>query len=162
MFVRWIVRKHKNELASHITFHDAYLVESYRDKNGNPRQRTLSYLGNLRQIDNEFPIIERKLFLSQVAFVLQHMPELSAHEREKILEQLHQTVPPLTKEEMLFVLRQNLYLYGQWFNPNDQELPSPEELQHLMKSAEHPVEPLLNFANLSLNKKQAVGLQNTQ
>ena len=160
MFIRWIVRKHKNEYASHITFHDAYLVESYRDKNGNPRQRTISYLGNLRQVDHEFPIIERKLFLSQVSFVLQHMPELSTYEQEKIIEQLHQTVPPLTKEEMLLILRQNLHFYGQWFHPNGHELPSPEELHHLIKSSEQPLEPLLNFATLSSNRKQTITMQN--
>lgn len=161
MFIRWIVRKHKNEYASHITFHDAYLVESYRDKKGDPRQRTISYLGNLRQIDNEFPIIERKLFLSQVSFVLQRMPELSAQQRERIFEQLHQTVPPLTKEEMLFILRQNLHLYGQWFHPNGHELPSPEEIHHLIQNSNQPVEPLVNFVNFSPNKKQVMGLQNS-
>jgi predicted MarR family transcription regulator len=59
MYVRWVVRKHKNASVADTSFHDAYLVESYRDENGNPRQRTICYLGNIRQIAGEFPAIER-------------------------------------------------------------------------------------------------------
>lgn len=158
MYIRWIVRKHKNEVASHIAFHDAYLVESYRNEKGQPRQRTLAYLGNLRQIDETFPVIERKLFLSQAAIVLHHMPDLAAQDREKIIQDLHETVPPLTKEEMLYILRQNINLYSHWFYHHEDDLPSIEEMHGLLKNPEPPLEPLLDFANIAANKDTQLAL----
>ena len=78
MYIRWIVRRHKNASTANVVFHDAYLVESFRDLRETPRQRMVCYLGNIRQIDDEFPAIERELFLLRAERILASTPGVSA------------------------------------------------------------------------------------
>ena len=96
VYIRWVVRKHKNASVADMTFHDAYLVESFRDEVGNPRQRTISYLGNIREIGDEFPTIERELFMLRAERILSSLPELNGDERNEVLDLLRQRVLPLS------------------------------------------------------------------
>lgn len=130
MYIRWIIRKHKNEHAAHLSFHDAYLVESYRDENRKPRQRVVSYLGNIRQFDGEFPGVERELFLLRAQGILHEVQDLSHVEREKLLNQLHSTVAPLTRREMLEGFRNTLRWYYQW-GSSDECDSAHEEMQEI-------------------------------
>ena len=118
MFIRWIVRGHKNDDVADVTFHDAYLVESFRDEGGQPRQRTLSYLGNIRQIGQEFPGIERELFLLRAELILNSLPNLSDADRKDVLGQLRQRVPPLEEQEVREAFQGNLKWYFQWWEEN--------------------------------------------
>lgn len=135
MYIRWVKRAHKNNLVADVVFHDAYLVESYRNEDGKPRQRTITYLGNIRQIGNEFPIIERELFLLRAENVLRCMLDLSPADCEQILDQLHQKVPPLSREEMMEGFQNTLRWYYYWWQKHG-EPPTRSEIQHLIDRAE--------------------------
>jgi hypothetical protein len=103
MYVKWVIRRHKNEELANITFYDAYLVQSYKNEDGEPRQRTLAYLGNLRQIDGIFPVIERALFYIRMEENLYHnLPSgtLTEEERGKLYNGLSAVAPPPTEEEI--------------------------------------------------------------
>lgn len=103
MYVKWVVRRHKNEELANITFYDAYLVQSYKNEEGEPRQRTIAYLGNLRQIDNVFPVIERALFYIRMEENLYYnLPAgtLNDEERGKLYNGLSAVAPPPTTEEI--------------------------------------------------------------
>lgn len=134
MFVRWIVRGHKNSEIANVTFHDAYLLESYRDENGNPRQRTITYLGNLREIDSEFPTIERELFLIRADCILETLAELSAEDRDDILNQLKQRVKPLNEEEVMIGFKNTIRWYYRWWQDNGR-VPSVDDLVKQIKKA---------------------------
>lgn len=103
MYVKWVIRRHKNEELANINFYDAYLVQSYKNEAAEPRQRTICYLGNLRQIEGAFPIIERALFYVRMEEILQrHLPKelQSKEERVKLYQGLSAVVAPPTTEEM--------------------------------------------------------------
>ncbi len=134
MYIRWIVRGHKNSEVADVTFHDAYLVESYRDENGSPRQRTVSYLGNIRQLGDEFPGIERELFLLRAEIILDSLPELSPLDREDVLKQLREKVPPLDAAEMMIGFKNTLRWYFTWWRENGGE-PNNLELHHMIEKA---------------------------
>jgi len=113
MYVKWVVRRHKNEELANIAFYDAYLVQSYKNEVSEPRQRTLAYLGNLRQIDGIFPVIERALFYVRMEITLTHaIPAalLTDEERNKLYQGLSSVAPPPTEEE----IRQSESLNRQW------------------------------------------------
>lgn len=131
MFVRWIVRGHKNSELADVTFHDAYLVESYRDDQGRPRQNTVAYLGNIRQLGEEFPAIERELFLMRARLIMQSMPELDGETIEQTLRQLQDKIPPLTAEEMQFGFENSLLWYFQWWQVNG-GTPSREDILEML------------------------------
>lgn len=135
MFIRWIVRGHKNAEAADVAFHDAYLVESYRDLDGEPRQRTVSYLGNIRQIGGEFPGIERELFLLRAELILNSLDEVSPAEGEQILCQLHQKVPPLNAAEVMVGFQNTLRWYCRWWQENGQQ-PSQADLLGMIEQAQ--------------------------
>lgn len=141
MYVRWVVRRHKNVLSADTAFYDAYLVESYRDERGAPRQRTICYLGNIRQIGDEFPAIERELFLLRAERILNSIPELSDSDRNDAMEALRQKVPPLTREEVLQAFTENLRWYRRWWEQHGGS-PSDEELLALVQLARGRVGPL--------------------
>ena len=134
MYIRWIVRKHKNAHALHMKFHDAYLVQSYRDQKGNPRQRTLAYLGNLREMEDEFPGIERGLFLLRARRVLANVPELSEDDQKDVLALLQEVAPPLSHEEITHAFHQNLSWYVYSCHVRGNPLPTPEEIDSLIAS----------------------------
>jgi hypothetical protein len=134
VFIRWIVRGHKNDDVADVTFHDAYLVESFRDDEGQPRQRTISYLGNIRQIGATFPGIERELFLLRAELILQSLPTLSDADRQDVLKQLQQKVPPLNADEVLEAFRGNLQWYFRWWAENG-GAPSSEAVLEMIKQA---------------------------
>jgi hypothetical protein len=125
-----------------MAFHDAYLIESYRDTKGKPRQRTVAYLGNIRQIDEHLPNIERELFLARARNVLETVRELSSEEREQIMDQLHRKVPPLTHNEVLLAFQQNLRWFFQWCDANNAKPPTADELQRIVSTMNRPPEPL--------------------
>jgi hypothetical protein len=103
MYVKWVVRRHKNEELANISFYDAYLVQSYKNEAGEPRQRTLAYLGNLRQIDGTFPVIERALFYIRMEdILLRKVPAelITDEERVKLYNGLSTVAPPPTDAEI--------------------------------------------------------------
>jgi hypothetical protein len=132
MYVRWVVRHHKNAAIANTSFHDAYLVESYRDTRGSPRQRTICYLGNIRQIEGAFPAIERELFLLRAERILESMDELKPGERDNVMEMLHQKVQPLTPPEVLAAFTENLRWYRRWWHLHGGG-PSEEDLLRLVR-----------------------------
>lgn len=134
MFVRWIVRGHKNSEIADVTFHDAYLVESFRDEAGKPRQRTICYLGNIRQIGDDFPGIERELFMLRADSILQSVPSLSDLDRQDVLRQLNQKVPPITPQEVKRAFRNNLEWYFRWWRQNGGE-PSEDSVRKMIADA---------------------------
>ncbi len=115
MYVKWVVRRHKNEELANIVFYDAYLVQSYKNEASEPRQRTLAYLGNLRQIDGQFPVIERALFYIRMEDTMAHnlsQDLLSEDERQKLYSGLAVVAPAPTEEE----IRQSESLNQRWHN----------------------------------------------
>lgn len=140
MFIRWIVRKHKNAHAMHMKFHDAYLVHSYRDEKGKSRQRTVAYLGNLREMDDEFPGIERELFLLRARRVLAALPDLSEEEMRNIWENLQQVAMPLSHEEITQAFYQNLYWYLHSCYTRRNVLPTSNELGLLFEQTKEALQ----------------------
>lgn len=133
MFVRWIVRGHKNADIADVTFHDAYLVESYRDDEGKPRQRTISYLGNIRQIGDTFPGVERGLFLLRADIILESIPNLSESDCDEVMQQLYQKVPPLSEDEVRRAFQANLHWYYRWWKAHG-GAPSDEEVRRMIEA----------------------------
>lgn len=140
MYIRWVVRKHKNAEIAAVTFHDAYLVESFRDDENNPRQRTICYLGNIRQIGDEFPMIERELFLLRADRILASVPEVTEREYPQVLAQLRQKVPALTCDEVRLAFANNLNWYRQWWVQNG-GAPSRDELLAMLDGSGE-IEPM--------------------
>lgn len=134
MYVRWVVRRHKNAAIANTSFHDAYLVESYRDDKGRPRQRTICYLGNIRQIDEGFPAIERELFLLRAERILLGIEGLSGDDRARVMDMLHQKVYPLTTTEVMAAFTENLRWYRQWWEQNGGG-PTDAELLQLVRES---------------------------
>ena len=141
MYVRWVIRRHKNAAIADTSFYDAYLVESYRDPKGAPRQRTVCYLGNIRQIGGAFPSIERELFLLRAERILDSVAELSRSDREEAMDALRQKVPPLNREEVLQAFTENLRWYRRWWEQHGGG-PSDEDLLRIVQSARGQVGPV--------------------
>lgn len=141
MYIRWVVRRHKNASIADTSFFDAYLVESYRDQRGSPRQRTICYLGNIRQIGGRFPTIERELFLLRAERILLSVEQLSQHDRAEAIAALRQKVPPLTPDEVAVAFAENLRWYRRWWEQNGDEL-SDEELLRIIQSARGRLGPI--------------------
>jgi hypothetical protein len=113
MYVKWVVRRHKNEELANIVFYDAYLVQSYKNEAGEPRQRTIAYLGNLRQIDGQFPTIERALFYIRMEdTMIRQLPPnvLTEEERRKLYAGLATVAPAPSEEE----IRHSEFLNKRW------------------------------------------------
>ncbi|PDV99755.1 MULTISPECIES: hypothetical protein [Candidatus Chloroploca] len=141
MYVRWVVRRHKNATIADTSFYDAYLVASYRDERGVPRQRTICYLGNIRQIADEFPMIERELFLLRAERILLSIEELGEVDREEALDALRQKVPPLTREEVMTAFVENLRWYRRWWEQNGGG-PTDDELIKIVQLARGRLGPV--------------------
>lgn len=134
MYVRWVVRHHKNATIAPMVFHDAYLVESYRDDDGRPRQRTLVYLGNIRELCAEFPPIERELFLLRAESIMQSLATLSSDDCTAVLHMLHQKVTPLTPAEATRAFVENVRWYCQHWQQRGHSLTADEVLHMLHAS----------------------------
>lgn len=134
MYVRWVVRRHKNAFIADTSFHDAYLVESYRDANSNPRQRTVCYLGNIRQIGDDFPGIERELFLLRAERILEGLDELTASEQEEIMHLLREKVQPLSASEVMMAFTETVRWFRRWWERHG-DTPSDEEILRLIREA---------------------------
>lgn len=141
MYVRWVVRRHKNASIADTSFYDAYLVASYRDRQGGPRQRTICYLGNIRQMGASFPTIERELFLLRAERILATVAEINAADRDEAMEALRRKVPPLTRDEVLTAFIENLRWYRRWWERNGGG-PSDEELVTIVQLAWGRIGPL--------------------
>ncbi len=141
MYVRWVVRRHKNATIADTSFHDAYLVESYRDQTGSPRQRTICYLGNIRQIGDDFPTIERELFLLRAERILLSIPDLSANDREEVMDMLREKVHPLNHKEVMTAFIENLRWYRRWWEQHGGG-PSDEEMLRMVREARGMPGPL--------------------
>ena len=133
MFIRCLQRGHNNCTIPDRSFHDAYVVESYRIDVGKPRQRNIAYLGNVRQIGDAFPGIERELFLLRADSVLEEIPNVSPAERVELMQQLHRRVPPLSTEEMILGFRNTLSWYIDWWRKRG-DAPSNDEIRALIES----------------------------
>jgi hypothetical protein len=142
MYIRWIVRKHKNVATANVTFHDAYLVESFRDDRDTPRQRTICYLGNIRQIDEEFPALEREIFFLRAERILAGTPEVPPEEREPILTLLRQKIPPLTEAEALIAFRNNVRWFSAWYRDRGQPLSRRDLLRILEDASSDGYDPI--------------------
>lgn len=138
MYVKWVVRRHKSAQASYIAFYDAYLMESYRNKAGVPRQRTLMYLGNVRQFNDTFSPIEREMFLLRCHEVLQAMTDLTPADQHSIVQQLYLKVPPLTWAEVQHGFHHNLHWYAQKCREMQRPLPTAEDIERLLRILEPP------------------------
>jgi len=114
MYIRWIVRHHTNADTANVSFFDAYLVESYRDDAGQPRQRTICYLGNIRQIDDNFPALEREIFFIRAERIIAGMASMSSDERQSVSAMLRQKVPDLNPQEVETAVRNNIRWYRKW------------------------------------------------
>lgn len=134
MYVRWVIRRHKNALVADTSFHDAYLVESYRDYRGSPRQRTICYLGNIRQMGADFPTIERELFLLRAERILGSVSELSDADRETVMDMLREKVRPLNDNEVMAAFVENLRWYRRWWERHG-KTPTDEEMFDIVRSA---------------------------
>ncbi len=132
MYIRWVVRRHKNASVADTSFHDAYLVESFRDQQGNPRQRTICYLGNIRQIGDEFPAIERELFLLRGERILFSVNEISEGDREEVMRMLREKVRPLDNQEVLKAFTENVRWYRRWWERHG-GMPSEEEMMRIVR-----------------------------
>lgn len=141
MYVRWVVRRHKNAHIADTSFYDAYLVESYRDERGFPRQRTICYLGNIRQMGKEFPTIERELFLLRAERILDSIPGLSDDDKAEAMTALREKVPPLSREEVMHAFSENLRWYRRWWEQHGGG-PSDEELLVVVRAARGRVGPV--------------------
>jgi hypothetical protein len=134
MYVRWVVRRHKNANIADTSFHDAYLVESYRDESGSPRQRTICYLGNIRKIGGEFPPIERELFFLRAERILLSISDICSADREETMRMLRQKVRPLNEQEVVVAFTENLRWYRQWWEQNGGG-PTDAELFEMIQEA---------------------------
>jgi hypothetical protein len=141
MYIRWVIRRHKNSTVADTIFYDAYLVESFREPHGAPRQRTICYLGNIRKIGSDFPTIERELFLLRAERILESVDELSPVDREEAMAALRQKVPPLTREEVLWAFTENLRWYRRWWEQNGGG-PSDEEMLTIVQLARGRIGPV--------------------
>ncbi len=141
MYIRWVVRKHKNAATANVVFHDAYLVESYRDARNTPRQQLICYLGNIRQIDGGFPPIERELFLVRAERILASEPAVPSAEREHVIHLLHQKVSKLTPDEIEIAFRNHLRWYYHWRRQHG-DVPTTEELLHLISTSSEDMDPM--------------------
>lgn len=141
MFIRWVVRKHKNATVADMIFHDAYLIESYRDDQNSPRHRTICYLGNIRQIGDSFPTIERELFFLRAERILASMPEVDGEERARVLEMLRDKVPPLSPDEVIEAFRNNMRWSVRWWREHGRA-PTREELLAMFDDANEELGPV--------------------
>jgi hypothetical protein len=115
MYIRWITRRHKSRLSTDTVFHDAYLVESYRDDQGKPRQRTVAYLGNLREIDGAIPHVESELFLLRAAPILHELAAAGDADAETVLRNLRGQLPALTPEEAHHAFAAQVHWFYRWW-----------------------------------------------
>lgn len=142
MYIRWIVRKHKNASTANVTFHDAYLVESYRDERSEPRQRIICYLGNIRQIGDEFPPIERELFFIRAERILASEPEVRPEDREMILRMVRQKVPELSEAEVMIAFRNTLGWFYQRWQTEGSPRPARDDLIRMIDEASDGMGPI--------------------
>jgi hypothetical protein len=142
MYVRWVVRRHKNATVADTSFHDAYLIESYRDQGGNPRQRTICYLGNIRQLGDSFPPVEREIFMLRAERILESVSELSSSDRELVLDMLRQKVPSLSNDEVEAAFIENLRWFRQWWEQQRGTAMSDEEVLALLQAARGKIGPV--------------------
>jgi hypothetical protein len=141
MYIRWVIRRHKNASTADIVFHDAYLVESYRDERGTPRQRMICYLGNIRQIDGEFLMIERELFVLRAKRILETSPTVPVEEHKPAVRLLRQKFPILTEDEVEAAFHTNLCWYAGWWREHGRAL-THEELLKLIEGATSSIDKL--------------------
>lgn len=126
MYIRWVTRRHKSALSAHIVFHDAYLVESFRDEGGRPRQRTICYLGNVRQIDGEVPGVESELFMHRAIHALQRAAAVAPIDGEAVLDELRRYLPSLTPEAAQRALAAQLHWFYGWWSRHGSSTPEEE------------------------------------
>jgi hypothetical protein len=137
VYIRWIVRKHKNTQALHMKFHDAYLTYSYRNRHGKPRQHTVAYLGSLREINDKFPAIERELFLLRAGQILNSLPDLPIGEHESIWRLLQKVAHPLSRQEVTEAFHQNLRWYLQTCQIHGYLIPTANEINQLIEEIQN-------------------------
>ncbi len=141
MYIRWIVRKHKNTATANVAFHDAYLVESYRNDRDAPRQRTICYLGNIRQIDDGFPALEREIFFLRAERIIASTPDIPPDERELIADLLREKIPPLTETEVMIAFRNNIRWFLAWYRLRDRAI-EPAELLRMAEDSDEALDPI--------------------
>lgn len=138
MYIRWVHRRHKNETSRNLIFHDAYLVENYRNHQGHPRQRVICFLGNLREFDGEVPLSEWELFLSRAERILAEQAIQTQIDRDHILSRLEQYGPTCTPDDITELLCAQVESFCHWWERYGQGCPY-QEIARVM-SRLHPQE----------------------
>ena len=138
MYIRWIVRHHNNAETANVSFYDAYLVESYRDDAGQPRQRTIGYLGNIRQINGEFSALDREIFFIRAERILAGIPVIDAAERASINALIRLKIPNLTASEVERAFRNNIRWFKRWRLSRDIPLTHQEIVEILEETEDDP------------------------
>jgi|GEM_PF-502451 len=131
MYIRWLERRHKAEASANIVFQDAYLVESYRNAEGQPRQRVICYLGNLRKIDGTIPLIECELFLHRARHALAQAAAPEQLDIDHVMDLLHQQLPWFSEEDVAELLRMQVTVFCEWWERHGQGCPY-EELNRIV------------------------------
>lgn len=126
MYIRWVTRRHKSALSNEMVFHDAYLVESYRDEGGRPRQRTVGYLGNLRRIDGEIPHIESELFMLRANQRLRSMALHEDIDHATVAMSLRQQLPSLTPDAARHAFASQIHWFYEWWSQHGTSAPEDE------------------------------------
>lgn len=126
MYIRWVIRRHKSAMSAHIVFHDAYLVESHRDDHGSPRQRTICYLGNVRQIDGAVPHVESELFMLRAMQTLQRTAATIPIDVDAIMDELRSHLPVLTPEAARHAFAAQLHWFYHWWSHHGSSQPDDE------------------------------------
>lgn len=133
MYIRWIERRHKNPASAHVVFHDAYLVECYRNEAGKPRQRVVCYLGNLRRVADTIPLIEGAIFLHRATDALAEVAATEQIDIAGVMQMLQQALPPLSPARMDELFTSLFAWYLQWADHN--QVADPEmKLQQLVST----------------------------
>lgn len=133
MYIRWVVRRHKSALSAWMVFHDAYLVESYRDRDGNPRQHTICYLGNVREIDGAIPHVESEIFIQRARQILQAAAARVVVDSEAVVAELQRHLPALTPDAALHTFNSQVSWFYDWWSQHGSSMPE-EEIRRVLST----------------------------
>lgn len=100
MYIKWRRREPEKYYREKTLYYYAYLVESYRDKQGKVKQRKLSYLGNITKEKGAFPLPGRIRFYEQVEKSLGKTKNLTQKQKHKIFTAIEKKVARPSHQEI--------------------------------------------------------------